>query len=142
MSAPPNRRCSLPATAIVFMMIAMTASAQAPKESRYDSGAYLYRVYCASCHGPSGAGDGPVAPMLSTPPSDLRLIVRASGEAFPRDRVIASIDGRTLVKAHGTREMPVWGDQLKITDGPAEPVIRKRLEALAAHIASIQLHQR
>jgi mono/diheme cytochrome c family protein len=118
-----------------------TAWAQTQKASKYDSGEYLYRVYCASCHGPSGAGDGPVASLLRTPPPDLRAIARAAGGAFPRDRIIASIDGRTLVRAHGTRDMPVWGDRLKVTEGPDEPVIRKRLESIAAHIESIQVNK-
>ena len=28
---------------------------------------------------------------------------------FPFDRVYQIIDGRQEVKAHGTREMPIWG---------------------------------
>jgi mono/diheme cytochrome c family protein len=116
--------------------------AQTRKISRYDSGEYLYRVYCASCHGPGGAGDGPVAPVLNTPLPDLRTIATRAGGGFPRDQVIARIDGRTVVPSHGTRDMPVWGDQLKITEGPDEPAIRKRIDAIAEHLESIQAKER
>ena len=35
-------------------------------------GQALYTTHCASCHGPSGAGDGPAGRALSRPPADLR----------------------------------------------------------------------
>lgn len=35
-------------------------------------GATLYRDTCATCHGPTGAGDGPAARGLSSPPADFR----------------------------------------------------------------------
>ena len=115
------------------------AAAQAPDPAGHDSGAYLFRVFCASCHGPSGAGDGPVALVLRQRPTDLTAIARTAGGTFPRERVVAAIDGRSLLVSHGTREMPVWGDRLKVTEGPDEPIIRKRIEALATYIESIQV---
>src|SRR5262249_58434235 len=36
------------------------------------AGAALYAQDCATCHGPSGAGDGPAARAMSPPPPDLR----------------------------------------------------------------------
>jgi copper transport protein len=46
------------------------------------AGESLYRANCASCHGPTGAGDGPAAGDLSRPPDDLAGIVphRLDGE--------------------------------------------------------------
>jgi high-affinity iron transporter len=35
------------------------------------AGAAVYRDRCATCHGPSGRGDGPQAPGLNPPPADL-----------------------------------------------------------------------
>ena len=35
------------------------------------AGATLYRTYCATCHGETGRGDGPLAPALPTRPRDL-----------------------------------------------------------------------
>lgn len=69
----------------------------------------LYRLHCASCHGKEGHGDGPVAAVLTVRPPDLtRLASRAGGE-FPTEAVRSAIDGRTEVRGHGSREMPVWG---------------------------------
>ena len=73
------------------------------------AGRALYVRHCASCHGVSGKGDGPVAPHLRRPPSDLTEIAGRTEGGFDADAVRATIDGRTLVAEHGTREMPVWG---------------------------------
>jgi putative copper resistance protein D len=35
-------------------------------------GSALYRIHCASCHGPGGAGDGPAGAELARRPADLR----------------------------------------------------------------------
>ena len=35
-----------------------------------DAGAQLYATYCASCHGPGGKGDGPIAQTLKPPPAN------------------------------------------------------------------------
>ena len=66
---------------------------------------------CASCHGVSGKGDGPVAKSLSPPPSDLTRLSAANNGVFPVLRVHEVIDGRIERLVHGTREMPVWGDR-------------------------------
>jgi mono/diheme cytochrome c family protein len=51
-------------------------------ETVLTAGEALYRANCASCHGASGAGDGPAAEDLSRPPEDLARIVpyRLDGE--------------------------------------------------------------
>jgi mono/diheme cytochrome c family protein len=69
----------------------------------------LYHSYCASCHGLSAKGDGPVAPALTAKTPDLTVIAQRNGGIFPADRVRKIIDGEEDVMAHGTREMPVWG---------------------------------
>lgn len=69
----------------------------------------LFLVYCASCHGASGLGDGPVAPALSPPPTDLTTIAARSDGVFDGAEVATFIDGRERVTAHGTSDMPVWG---------------------------------
>jgi mono/diheme cytochrome c family protein len=37
-----------------------------------EQGRDLYRIHCASCHGQTGAGDGPAAASLEVPPRDFR----------------------------------------------------------------------
>lgn len=73
------------------------------------TGKYLYLQHCAACHGESGDGSGPLAASLVTPPSDLRKIAARNGGRFDESDVMAYIDGRKNVAAHGPREMPVWG---------------------------------
>jgi mono/diheme cytochrome c family protein len=74
-----------------------------------DFGKVEYESSCASCHGLSGKGDGPLARALVSQPSDLTTLAKRNGGVFPAQRVHKIIDGREDVEAHGTREMPVWG---------------------------------
>lgn len=69
----------------------------------------LFRAYCASCHGSDGKGDGPVAPILRTPPSNLTSIAKRNRGVFPAKRLEVIIAADDLIAAHGTREMPIWG---------------------------------
>jgi len=110
---------------------------RSPKQD-YNSGEYLYRAFCASCHGSRGSGDGVVASILRVAPSDLTSIARRSSGTFPRDQVFSAIDGRAKVAGHGSGEMPVWGDVLKKTEGQSETIIRKRIDALVAYVESLQ----
>ncbi len=73
------------------------------------TGRALYLRHCASCHGVSGRGDGPVAGSQQQPPSDLTAIAKRAGGDFNEARVMRVIDGRRAVAAHGPRDMPVWG---------------------------------
>jgi mono/diheme cytochrome c family protein len=65
---------------------------------------------CAPCHGVTGKGDGPIAKSLTKAPADLTKLSQKNGGVFPTSSVYDIIDGRTEVKGHGPREMPVWGD--------------------------------
>lgn len=75
------------------------------------SGRELYRKFCASCHGTSAQGDGPIAKSLKTKPADLTQIARRYGGAFPAKRIEEVVDGRVAVIAHGPSSMPVWGQE-------------------------------
>ena len=75
-----------------------------------DAGKEMYLKYCASCHGNQGKGNGPVSRDLTVKVSDLTLLRSKNQGAYPLDRVMSSIDGNRLVRAHGTRNMPVWGE--------------------------------
>ena len=88
----------------------------------------LYRHYCASCHGISGHGDGPVAAALKVQTPDLTHIAQRHRSTFPIGDVRVTIDGRENLPAHGTRTMPVWGQQLD------EPAISR----LLAYLQSVQ----
>ncbi len=74
------------------------------------SGKDDYVFHCASCHGLDGRGTGPEAETLKVKPANLVLLSKRNGGSFPQKRVFAVIDGREVVQAHGTRDMPVWGE--------------------------------
>lgn len=104
------------------------------------SGAELFERFCASCHGVSGRGDGPVAPGLRTAVPDLTAIARRYGE-FPAARIRETIDGRGLIDAHGSRTMPVWGYEFWMEEGAdvvAEREMRDVITRLVEHIRSLQ----
>jgi mono/diheme cytochrome c family protein len=126
----------------VGALAAGSARGEVPLESAVaQAGRDYYLRYCASCHGYDARGDGPVAPALSAKPTDLtRMAERRKGE-FPMDEIAKLIDGRDLPAAHGSREMPVWGERFgRYFEGdPArEQVIRGQVLMLLVYLQSIQ----
>ena len=108
---------------------------------RPNVGKRLYRQYCASCHGEDGKGDGPVAATLTTKPTDLTQLAKKAGGKFPVAPTMAAIDGTTLVRPHGTGEMPVWGERLsRETAGVAgmHAAARGKLMQITDYLKSIQ----
>src|SRR6516164_8062654 len=80
---------------------------------RVITGVGQYRSHCAQCHGIDGKGDGPVAPALKTPPSDLTLLSKNNGGTFPEQKVLETINGVGNLNAHGSSDMPAWGLDLR-----------------------------
>jgi mono/diheme cytochrome c family protein len=105
-----------------------------------DEGRRLYNTYCASCHGTTGVGNGPVAPFMRRPPPDITNMAAANGGMFPTERVRRIVDGRE-VEAHGDREMPVWGDAFKVATGQRAEQVRARIDAIVSYLSSIQKHR-
>lgn len=99
----------------------------------------MYAIYCQSCHGPGGRGDGPGAKMLERKPPDLTRLSRDQGGDFPLVRVLATIDGRERVPDH-EGQMPIWGLSLQQSDADAnqEGEVREKLRQLAEYLRSIQ----
>jgi hypothetical protein len=91
--------------------------------------------YCATCHGETAKGSGPVAQALKSGAPDL-TVLQPAGEKFPFYRVQTAIDGEKAVTAHGTRKMPVWGTILRKTDGALQK--EADIYALVKYIESIQ----
>ena len=105
------------------------------------SGEELFARFCASCHGESARGDGPVAQSLKTVVPDLTSISRRYGE-FPSMVIRDMIDGRGMdVRAHGTREMPVWGYEFWVEEGGdvvAQNAVRQAIGKLVEYLRSLQ----
>lgn len=105
------------------------------------SGQELYSRFCASCHGATGRGDGPVAGSLKVEVPDLTLIARRAGGVYPRERIEKIIDGRHIIGAHGSRTMPVWGEDLsrfQIGNPDAERSTRLIILRLADYVWLLQ----
>jgi mono/diheme cytochrome c family protein len=65
--------------------------------------------YCSACHGINGRGDGPAALAIRAPALDLTRIAQRRGDRFPEAEIAAHIDGSIVIRAHGSRDMPIWG---------------------------------
>ena len=106
------------------------------------SGDGLYLQLCASCHGESGEGNGPVSASLKVKVPDLTRIAWRDGGEFPREDVKRSIDGRIERMAHGPREMPVWGIRFYDLSNPDRAVEQAKVDALldklVAHLETLQ----
>ncbi|MFC4308483.1 c-type cytochrome [Steroidobacter flavus] len=105
------------------------------------SGQELYGRFCASCHGLTGRGDGPVAGSFKVEVPDLTLIARRAQGSYPRDRIEKIIDGRFIVGAHGSRTMPVWGEdlsRLELGNPDAERATRVIIGRLADYVWLLQ----
>lgn len=119
-----------------WMMAAALAATPALADDA-TSGGNLYRLYCASCHGESGAGDGPVASALVGGAPDLRVLERNNGGVFPEAVLRTVIDGRRTLRAHGTYAMPVWGRDLSATGGDAATA--QTISGIVEYLKGIQV---
>ncbi len=107
---------------------------------RIGKGRISYRMYCRSCHGNSARGDGPVAEMLKIPPTDLTTISARHGGEFPTEETHRTIDGRDSIKAHGGRDMPIWGNSFRVSEETEdEAVIQEKITQLVDYLRSIQV---
>ena len=112
-------------------------SLQAPSTAANDPGNQLFRTHCATCHGPDGRGNGPMADQLVRKPPDLTQYTARNGGVFPSERLRSIIDGRG-VPAHGGLEMPVWGNVFKRDAGSTEESVKARIDAIVRYLAGIQ----
>lgn len=86
-----------------------------PQGPSVEEGRTLYRMNgCASCHGVSGGGDGPVAASLPAKPTDLRnpaLFTRGSSESAIAATLAVGIASQDPALSHSHHEllMPGFG---------------------------------
>jgi mono/diheme cytochrome c family protein len=119
-------------------LIAQTTQTPAPRVMK-EHGSALYGSYCASCHGTSARGDGPLADSMKRRPPDLTEITKRNNGVFPKEMVFRVIDGREPVRGHGGPDMPVWGDAFKRSiDVGGEEAIKNRIQAIVDYLERIQ----
>jgi len=143
--------CKLLAASSILVLAAIPGPLAAQSTALPDemkNGEALFQQYCASCHGADARGNGPVAGDLKTEPPSLREIAKRRAGQFDAQEIAAFIDGRSMPRAHGTPEMPIWGrlfgyaaqaegalssDQIAL-----EKETRERIAILVDYLKSIQ----
>jgi len=83
---------------LFFLCVVAGPPAATAEDLTTSSGAQLFKHYCASCHGKTAQGDGPVAPFFKLAPPDLTQMSRRSGGTFPADRARRIIDVGNAVR--------------------------------------------
>jgi mono/diheme cytochrome c family protein len=119
-------------------LISATAWAQ-------DTGARDYAIYCSSCHGAQGKGNGPAVYVIpGIRPTDLTQLQKDHGGTFPAEEIHQVIDGRKQFPDHvdSDTDMSLWGLKFQ-EEGNAftpesEAKVKHRIDALVEYIRSIQ----
>ncbi len=102
------------------------------------SGKEMYTAYCAVCHGTDAKGAGPAAGALKTPPTDLTLLSKNDGGKFPALKVTSAIRGSNDLPAHGTKDMPVWGELFWSMSHGHNGEVQQRVSNLTHYIETLQ----
>jgi mono/diheme cytochrome c family protein len=102
------------------------------------SGKEMYLQYCASCHGKDGKGGGPAAVALKTAPSNLTTLAAHNNGSFPDVRVSRLIEGTDQLAAHGSHEMPIWGQVFHQMDGMGPSTMKLRVANLTGYLKALQ----
>ena len=139
----PSRLCYAAAVLAIFGSFAQaqTASGRAATED--------FQLLCSPCHGFGAKGDGPAGQGLKKRPADLTTISIRHGGIFPEALIADTIEGIGMPTAHGTRDMPIWGDVFiseavgsGVTIDAAKKAtsdVEERLKRLVKYLESIQI---
>lgn len=104
------------------------------------TGAQLFRLNCAGCHGVTAHGDGPISDLISVKVPDLTQIASRNEGAFPEEKIFRIVDGQSEMPAHG-RHMPVWGYEFFGAEGDDETEHKQasaRVDSIVKYLRSIQ----
>lgn len=69
-------------------------------------GAQVFKMYCETCHGPTGAGDGPVGKTLQPPPRNFQTAEFKYGGT---DQAIFDVISNGAASKGGSPLMAPWG---------------------------------
>jgi len=101
-----------------------------------------FKRYCASCHGVSGSGDGPVSASLKNSPADLTGLAAANGGTFPKKHVTDVVQGNKdydqKFRTHGPSDMPVWGNIILDDSDGRTSIANARINNIVSYIESLQ----
>lgn len=126
------------------IMLALPVLAIAEMDS---IGKLEFQKNCAACHGIDGTGqNAPFMDFMKKSPPDLTMIAKRNGGTFPYKQVFTMIQDPAGTRAHGSADMPVWGDRygMEVNEkyGSLDPRYAKEVEArileLVFYLANIQ----
>ncbi len=98
------------------------------------SGPTDYEVFCKSCHGPSGKGDGSLAGSLRRRPADLTQLANKNDGIYPAEAVFKVVE-----KGHDKAEMPAWAEvfaKAQESSGPGDA--GARIRELVKYLETLQ----
>ena len=100
------------------------------------SGKAMFKDYCAACHGIDGKGNGPAVEFLKAPPADLTTLAKRNQGKFPSQQFNGILNFGTKSRAHGTVDMPLWGDLFRSRAGRGLAGVR--IANLSSYVESLQ----
>ena len=138
------KKTKIAAALVALGVFGLVGSAYAV--DKMDFGKREYNSKCAVCHGITGKGDGPYAGIIDTRIPDITTLSKRNGGVFPILHVQEVVDGRQAVRAHGPRDMPIWGTTYLTAAGEAafdvpydpELYVRTRILALTEYLYRLQ----
>ena len=125
-----------------LLLAALLAASPAVAQDA-ENGEQIFAVVCATCHGGTAGGAGPMAEILSIAPPSLTGLAAQNGGVFPMDWVASKVDGRDPFLGH-TGTMPLFGpyfegDDVAIKTETGQPMITSRpIADLLAWLESVQ----
>lgn len=122
-----------------MLMLPAAASAQDQQPRQTTPGGETFRTYCATCHGSSARGDGPLAASMKQKPANLTELAKRNGGVYPSEMVFKTIDGRTPVRGHGGPDMPAWAEAFsKSREAGDADRVKSVIQSLVDYLESIQ----
>ena len=105
-----------------------------------------FQKNCAVCHGIDGKGNTQALDFLKQAPPDLTQISNRHSGKYPYKQIYKQIEDPTGIRAHGSQEMPIWGERYssEVIDkyGPLDTnhsgAVQARILELVFYLANIQ----
>jgi len=128
---------------LLFLLVLSLRAQQKPEVktapvpySKPESGAAMYKDYCAACHGLTGKGDGPAAVALKSSVPDLTTLNKRSGGEFPDAKFAYLLNhGSSTTGIHGSEDMPIWGKLFKSVN---TDLVKLRVANLTNYLKTLQ----
>ncbi len=138
-----TKRSCLAGLVAIALLWAIPSAGTAQEQEVIEAGRQEFQRYCATCHGVGAKGNGPMVEFLVAKPADLTRLSKKHGGVFLYWRVYDKIEGsdEAIIRGHGTREMPIWGDVFRLESDASESHkagVRGRILSLVHYLQSIQ----